>query len=240
MGQIVGCLEGMSEACRALDFPIVSGNVSLYNETKAEDGTGSAILPTPAIGGVGLLEDWEKSATIGFKAEGETIFVIGPPNGHLGLSIWLRQCAGRTEGPAPAVDLKAERRSGDFVRHLIREGKVSSVHDVSDGGLIVALAEMALASGIGIQINGFPEDGRNWAEYYFGEQQGRYIVTVTETGDGLRAEAEARGIPCAYIGETGGDSIEIGDGSESTSLADLRAAHEGFFPALMGADAALA
>src|SRR5687768_14391397 len=113
MGQFVGCVEGMAEACRALDFPIVSGNVSLYNETKAEDGSGSAILPTPAIGGVGLIDDWTKAATIGFKADGEAIWLIGEPPGHLGQSLWLRHVLGRQgrdAGPPPPVDLAAERR----------------------------------------------------------------------------------------------------------------------------------
>src|SRR4051794_8919729 len=145
MGQFVGCIEGMAEACRALDFPIVSGNVSLYNETKNEDGTGSAILPTPAIGGVGLLEDWQKSATIAFKAEGEMIVCIGGGAGtSLGRSLWLREVQGREDGPPPSVDLERERRTGAAVRDLIERGIVTAVHDVADGGVLVALAEMAL------------------------------------------------------------------------------------------------
>src|SRR3546814_8280871 len=103
MGQFVGCIEGMAEACRALDFPIVSGNVSLYNETN-----GVGILPTPAIGGVGLLKDYDKMATIGFKAEDEAIYVIGEGKGHLRQSIWLREVAGREDGPPPPVHLAAE------------------------------------------------------------------------------------------------------------------------------------
>src|SRR5690606_33488689 len=113
MAQFTGCLEGMGDACRALDFPIVSGNVSLYNESKATGG-GSAILPTPAIGGVGLLADCEKMATIGFKAEGAAIFVIGRNDGHLGQSLWLRELHGREEGPPPPVDLAAERAHAEF------------------------------------------------------------------------------------------------------------------------------
>ena len=151
MGQFVGCIEGMAEACKALDMPIVSGNVSLYNETKNDDGTGSAILPTPAIGGIGLLTDWTKSATIAFKSEGEGIFVIGDTRGHLGQSLWLRECHGREEGPPPPVDLKAEKIAGDRVRKLITTGKVTAVHDISDGGLLVAIAEMALAGQITLQ-----------------------------------------------------------------------------------------
>src|SRR6185503_10069247 len=140
MGQFVGCVEGIAEACRALDFPVVSGNVSLYNETKNEDGSSLAILPTPAIGGVGLLEDWEKSATIGFKNRGDHIFLIGSRNvaSHLGRSLWLREVRGEDAGCAPSVDLQAEKRAGDFVRHLCAERIANAVHDISDGGMLVA------------------------------------------------------------------------------------------------------
>jgi phosphoribosylformylglycinamidine synthase subunit PurL len=211
MGQIVGCLEGMSEACVALDMPIVSGNVSLYNESKATGG-GSAILPTPAIGAIGLLADWSKSATIAFKSEGEGIFVIGDTRGHLGQSLWLRELHGREEGPPPPVDLAAEKKAGELVRKLINQGKVTAVHDISDGGLLVALAEMALAGNIGATI------GTLSAARGFGEDQGRFIVTA-------RADAEIDG--AARIGTTGGPSL-LG-----IPLDDLRTAHEGFFPSLM-------
>src|SRR5688500_6244890 len=136
MAQFVGCLEGMAEACRALDFPIVSGNVSLYNESKATGG-GSAILPTPAIGGIGLLEDWEKSVGIGFHAENQDIALIGLRRAHLGQSLWLQEIEGRRDGVSPSVDLDAERRTGEFIRFLIDSGEVTSVHDVSDGGPLV-------------------------------------------------------------------------------------------------------
>lgn len=227
MGQFVGCLEGMAEACRALDFPIVSGNVSLYNESKATGG-GSAILPTPAIGGIGLLQDWSKSATIAFKEEGEAIFVIGDTRGHLGQSLWLREIAGREDGPPPPVDLEKERKAGDFVRRLIAEGKVTAVHDVSDGGLLVAVAEMALAGGIGANLEQIGDHATA-----FGEDQGRYVVTSRNP-----ETIQAAGFPMARIGTTGGTAIS-GAGRE-VSLDELRRAHEGFFPQLMGADAALA
>jgi phosphoribosylformylglycinamidine synthase len=132
MGQIVGCLEGMSEACLALDFPIVSGNVSLYNESKATGG-GSAILPTPAIGAIGLLADWSKSCTIGFKNAGDTVLAVGERGGDLGQSLWLREIHGREDGPPPPVDLTAERRTGDFIRKMIEKGAITACHDVSDG-----------------------------------------------------------------------------------------------------------
>src|SRR5436853_2167406 len=138
MGQFVGCVEGIAEACRALDFPVVSGNVSLYNETKNEDGTGSAILPTPAIGGVGLLKDWRKAATAGFKGSGQTLMLLGHSTGHVGQSLWLEICHSRREGPPPEVDLLVERRLGDLVRGLVSHGLITAVHDISDGGALVA------------------------------------------------------------------------------------------------------
>ena len=234
MGQIVGCLEGMSEACIALDTPIVSGNVSLYNESKATGG-GSAILPTPAIGAVGLLADWSKSATIAFKATGEDIFILGHTVGHLGQSIWLRELHGREEGPPPPVDLAAERRAGELIQSLIGEGLVTAVHDCSDGGAAVALAEMALAGDIGVVVPVVSQIP-NPAAILFGEDQGRYIVTTRDAAT-VRARATAANIFSIPLGSTGGDGIGfdmIGRGGvQSIPLADFRAAHEGFFPALM-------
>ncbi|WP_313808944.1 phosphoribosylformylglycinamidine synthase subunit PurL [Sphingobium sp.] len=215
MAQFTGCLEGMGDACRALDFPIVSGNVSLYNESKATGG-GSAILPTPAIGGIGLLKDVDVMATVAFKNEGDAIWLIGGEGTHLGQSIWLREIAGREAGDAPKVDLAAERAHGEAVRALIAEGKVNAVHDISDGGLLVAVAEMALAGGIGVELSIALTTASA-----FGEDQGRYIVTTAQGVD----------IPGAVrIGTTGGDRVA------SVALATLRSAHEGFFPALMSAE----
>ena len=216
MAQIVEALRGMGDACRALDYPIVSGNVSLYNESKATGG-GSAILPTPAIGGVGLMENHETMAKIAFKAEGEAIFVIGHSNGHLGQSLWLREIHGREEGAPPPVDLAAERAHAEFLRTLITEGKVSAVHDVSDGGLLVALAEMAMASGIGCSLE---EIGDHFTA--FGEDQARYVVTsaIAET-------IQAAGIPMTRLGTTGGTAVS-GPGF-AVEIASLREANEAFF-----------
>jgi phosphoribosylformylglycinamidine synthase len=234
MAQFVEALRGMGDACRALDFPIVSGNVSLYNESKATGG-GSAILPTPAIGGVGLLSDWRKSATIGFKREGESLILVGHSTGHVGQSLWLDVCHGRRESAPPTVDLDVEKRAGTLLRSLIANGQVTAVHDVSDGGALVAIAEMALAGEIGAQVSlpGVP----NPAAILFGEDQGRFLVTTRDFG-AVAAAANAANLFAASIGTTGGQSIS-GPGF-SVSLADLRAAHEGFFPKLMGSDAALA
>jgi phosphoribosylformylglycinamidine synthase subunit PurL len=231
MGQFVGCVEGMAEACRALDFPVVSGNVSLYNETKNDDGSSLAILPTPAIGGVGLLDDWEKSATVPFKKAGETVILLGHSTGHVGQSLWLEVCHGRRDGVPPTVDLAVERRLGELVRQLIAEGLVSAVHDVSDGGALVAVAEMAIAGGFGASLS-LPSVA-NPAAVMFGEDQGRVLVT-TANADAVVARASASSLFAARIGTTGGEAVE-GPGFNA-SLADLRAAHEGFFPRLMGSE----
>ena len=237
MGQFVGCVEGMAVACRALDFPVVSGNVSLYNETKTEDGASLAILPTPAIGGVGLLEDWEKSATIGFKAEEENIYLVGVRGKHLGRSLWLREVAGEQRGAAPEVDLPRERAAGEFVRRCIAQGRITAAHDISDGGLLVCLAEMALASGIGATLFHHGEEG-DLAGWVFGEDQGRYIVTAPGEPD-LAAYNDVTMMNFEWIGRTGGDSVEILDREDRIAaipLTDLRTAHEGFFPKLMGSE----
>ena len=230
MAQIVGCLDGMGEACRALDFPIVSGNVSLYNESKAAGG-GSAILPTPAIGGVGVMEDAAKMATIAFKAEGEQVVLIGHSNSHVGQSLWLEIIHGRRQGPPPAVDLAAERRAGELIRALIGEGVVSAVHDCSDGGAAVALAEMALASGIGVTVPLVPQIP-NPAAILFGEDQGRYVVTCRDAG-AVIARANAAQLFAIPIGMTGGDTVAFaftdGKPGSSVKLTELRAATEAFF-----------
>jgi phosphoribosylformylglycinamidine synthase II len=238
MGQFVGCIEGMAEACLALDFPIVSGNVSLYNESKATGG-GSAILPTPAIGGLGLIDDWRKAATIAFKAEGEWVFVVGAPaQEHLGQSLWLREVHGREEGPPPPVDLAAERAAGDFIRSAIAGGLATAVHDVADGGILVAAAEMALAADIGLLIDGEWFDGHAAARL-FGEDQGRYLIATANT-EALAEAAERAGVDIAYLGCTGGTAIADDGANVALPLAELRCAHEGFLPRLMGKELAVA
>ena len=227
MAQIVGCLEGMADACRALDYPIVSGNVSLYNESKATGG-GSAILPTPVIGGVGVLEDVSKMATIGFKNEGDEIFLIGSPNATLGQSVWLREIHGLEAGSPPPVDLEAERSAGEIIRQFVANGEVSAVHDVSDGGLLVAATEMALASNMGCSING---EG-NQTEFFFGEHQGCYLVTIAGDGGEFIERVMSEGIKATYVGTVLGPDVPeimvIGH-DDNIALSDLRAAHESFF-----------
>jgi phosphoribosylformylglycinamidine synthase len=226
MGQFVGACQGMAEACTALATPVVSGNVSLYNETGE-----TAILPTPAIGGVGLLDDLSAMATIAFKAGDEAIVLLGETHGHLGQSLYLRELCGREDGPPPPVDLDAERRTGDFVRGLIRGGQVTACHDVSDGGLLVALAEMALAGDQGATVE--PPEHTPGHAWLFGEDQGRYLVTATQAGDILQA-AHAAGVPAYAVGRTGGDALKVAGGS-SISLSQMRAKHEGWLPAYMSA-----
>ncbi len=208
MGQLVGCIRGIGEAARALDFPIVSGNVSLYNETKYPgEELGRAILPTPTIGGVGVLQDFTKSMTLAFKAEGESILLVGETRGWLGASVYLRDICGREEGAPPPVDLAAERRHGDFVRALIEDGLVTAVHDVSDGGLLVALAEMAMASHIGAVLES--PSAMPAHAFWFGEDQARYVVTAKDA-NAVGARAKAAGVPLTPLGATGGRVLALG------------------------------
>jgi phosphoribosylformylglycinamidine synthase len=228
MGEFVGCVEGIAEACKALDFPVVSGNVSLYNENKV---TGDAILPTPTIGGVGLLDDWRKSATLSFKNKDEDIIVIGETKGWLGQSIYLREITGLESGAPPPVDLNVEKRNGNFVRALINAQRITACHDCSDGGLFVAIAEMALSGGIGaeLQVAPYPYPHAFW----FGEDQGRYIITASsaETKK-IIEDAKASGIAIQKLGKTGGDTIKIGD-EPKISLQTLKQSNESWLPNFM-------
>jgi phosphoribosylformylglycinamidine synthase len=233
MGQLVGAVKGIGDACRALGFPIVSGNVSLYNETN-----GQGILPTPTIGGVGLIADWSKMVRIGFAAEGQMILLVGAPASwgtHLGQSVYFRDIHGRTDGPPPPVDLAHEKRVGDHVRTLIASGIVTAAHDVSDGGIAVALAEMAMASGIGATVPGLV--GTDPIPVWFGEDQGRYLLTLSidphgEEWDAIRKQQGDLGIFAPWIGSTGGDALKLGD-ARAIPVSDLKAAHEGWFPRFM-------
>jgi phosphoribosylformylglycinamidine synthase subunit PurL len=215
-------LKGMGEACRALDFPIVSGNVSLYNETN-----GQAILPTPTIGGVGLLRDLDKMATIPFKNVGDAILLVGGHGSHLGQSAYLRDVLGREDGPPPPVDLAKEKRNGNVVRTLINDRAVTAVHDISDGGLAAAVIEMALASSLGAEI-----DNLDHAQL-FGEDQARYIITCpAKDVVKIITQAHVKGVDVIRVGTVSRDA-SIHFGSTRMALDDLRSAHEGWFPKLM-------
>jgi phosphoribosylformylglycinamidine synthase subunit PurL len=258
MGEFAGAIEGMRAACLALDYPVVSGNVSLYNET-----SGSAILPTPVIGGVGLIADARQAVDLALKRDGNALMLIGDTAGHLGCSLYLREIEGREAGPPPPVDLVAERENGDFVRAMIGQGLVSSCHDLSDGGLLVALAEMAMAGDRGVTLDAPPHsphpnpsppageggaaravanpppqagEGRMGAElpqhaWAFGEDQGRYILETADP-DALLRESASRGIPAHRIGTVGGGALTL-PGGNAISVAELKAANEAWLPGYM-------
>ncbi|SNZ08634.1 phosphoribosylformylglycinamidine synthase subunit PurL [Cohaesibacter gelatinilyticus] len=225
MGQFVGCIKGIGEACEALDMPIVSGNVSLYNET-----SGEAILPTPAIGAVGLLPDVMVSVGNGFVEEGNVVLLIGEQGSEMGQSLYLRDILGREEGAPPPVDLSLEKRHGDFVRNQIRAGAINAAHDLSDGGLGVSVAEMAMKSGLGADIE-LPAENAHIA--FYAEDQARYLVTcAADKAEALLGEAEKAGVPASKLGfVTGKDLKVVGHGS--ISVAKLRSAHEDWFPNYM-------
>jgi phosphoribosylformylglycinamidine synthase len=224
MGQFAAAITGMAEACRALDFPVVSGNVSLYNETQ-----GTGILPTPAIGGLGVIDDAATAVGIA-PAPGDTLVLVGETQGHLGQSLWLREIAGREDGAPPVVDLSAERRCGDLVRAAILRGGVSACHDVSDGGLLVAVAEMVMAGASGVSLMPAPS-GLAPHAYWFGEDQARYVV-ATQNPAALLREFGAACVPAAVIGRTEGTGLTLPDGV-TISASRLHEAHERFFPAWM-------
>src|SRR5215469_14510527 len=217
MGQFVGAIEGMREACQALAYPVVSGNVSLYNET-----SGRAILPTPVIGGVGLIADARSAIDFALKHEGDALILIGDTRGHLGASLYLREIEGREDGLPPPVDLAAERRNGDFVRAMIHAGHVAASHDLSDGGVLTALAEMAIAGLLGVALDPMPTAlPRN--AYLFGEDQGRYLIETSDPQPILDA-ALAAGVPARPIGAVGGASLTL-PGGGAISVDALRASN---------------
>jgi phosphoribosylformylglycinamidine synthase subunit PurL len=227
MGQFAGAIQGMALACEALSYPVVSGNVSLYNETN-----GQAILPTPAIGGIGLIKDTEMRASASIGAEGDSLLLIGAERGHLGQSIYQRDIIGSAKGAPPPVDLDEERKNGDFVRSLIEAGDVAHVHDCSDGGLWVAVAEMALVANIGADIS-LGDNGLPAHAILFGEDQGRYILSVDkETSLEIMAKAKAQDIHIRELGFAHGDSLNI-EGGEEVNLDQLRQAHESWLPDYM-------
>ena len=224
MGQFAAAIRGMAAACEALDFPVVSGNVSLYNETE-----GKGILPTPAIGGLGVLDDVSKAVGLALPAWLDVV-LIGVTTGWLGQSLWLREIGGREDGAPPPVNLQAERANGDFVRGQILAGNVRACHDVSDGGILVALAEMIIAGGVGARVATHPRDIPGHA-FWFGEDQARYLVACPDSFALIRA-ADAAGVPAIRIAVSGGQDLTLPDGG-TISIAALREAHARFFPAWM-------
>ncbi|WP_025898925.1 phosphoribosylformylglycinamidine synthase subunit PurL [Sneathiella glossodoripedis] len=228
MGQFVGCIEGMREACLELDYPVISGNVSLYNET---NGTG--IFPTPAIGGVGLLKDASQMMTLAFKGEGQSIFVVGETRGEMGQSIYLKEIEGREEGAPPAVNLAEERKNGDFVRSIIEQRVATAVHDISDGGFLVALSEMALAGNVGAEITLLTDNELHG--FCFGEDQARYIVTSnSQDVEKITNEAKKADVSLQLVGTTGHNGLKIND-VLSISLEEIKEVHSNWLPNLMSA-----
>ncbi|MEZ5870386.1 MAG: phosphoribosylformylglycinamidine synthase subunit PurL [Nitratireductor sp.] len=225
MGQLVQAIKGIGEACTALGFPIVSGNVSLYNETN-----GQGILPTPTIAGVGLIDDWQLTARISGAQPGDILFMIGTEGTHLGQSLYLRECLGREDGPPPPVDLMMEKARGDFVRAAIRSGNVTACHDISGGGMAVALAEMCMAGSMGASCMLGDSDQH---AILFGEDQSRYLLAVKpEYATLFAANAEGSGVSFRQLGNFTGDRLEIGK-AISISVRRLREAHESWFPDFM-------
>lgn len=221
MGQLVGAIRGIGEACLALDFPIVSGNVSLYNET---DGKG--IMPTPTIGGVGLIGDLEDIIS-GLPADGDLALVIGATRGHLGQSALAAEAFGIEKGDAPQVDLAAERLHGEFL--LSQRANLRAATDLSDGGLALAAFELADAAGIGLTL-----DSADIAQL-FGEDQARYLIAAApDQAQALTKAAQDAGIPVAQVGRFEGQRVSLG--GDSAPLADLSALYRGAFAAAIGGD----
>jgi len=229
MGQFVGAIEGMNEACHAFDYPVVSGNVSLYNETN-----GQAIPPTPAVGGVGLIPDLHHFATLAGAKDGDTLILIGDTTGWLGSSVYLAEIMSREDGAPPPVDLAVEKQNGDYVRKLIRSRRVTAVHDLSDGGLAIAACEMAFASGLGVKLSA-PLNGARHG-WLFGEDQARYLLAVDKNSvNPVVATAKAKGISAQVVGTVGGDRIAA-EGAFDVSLEKLKAANEAWLPNLMAGE----
>jgi phosphoribosylformylglycinamidine synthase len=213
--QLTEAVQGLSEACRALDVPVVSGNVSLYNET-----AGRAIPPTPAVGMVGLIEDIETTVPLGF-VDGSVIVLLGEPAASLGASEYLHVILGDQEGAFPRLDMQAEKKLHGLLRAAAIERLLRSAQDISDGGLAQALCECAFVNGVGGRIDAADE------VELFSEDQGRALVTCwPEHLAPLLKLAQEHRVPAQAIGRTGGDRLRIGS-TINASLADLRAAWEG-------------
>lgn len=226
MGQFVQAIEGMAEACEALNYPVVSGNVSLYNET-----SGAAIPPTPTVGGVGLVRDLDRIHGYGAAHEGNLLYIVGETKGWLGASLFARLIAGKPQGFAPPpVDLDAEKAHGSFVRQVLQSGLATGAHDISDGGMACAAAEIAMASNIGVRMEE-PEE-RNDAQWFFGEDQGRYMMIVPAGKlDKFLTMARKENVKVAFAGKVGGDELRLGHSRMPVS--ELRRLWESRIPELM-------
>lgn len=232
MGYIVKAIEGMADACRELDFPVVSGNVSLYNETD-----GVAIPPTPVVGGVGLIEDVTKVTTLKGAQDGDLAFLIGDAGDDMGASLYARtilSLKGTDLGAPPSVDLAATVKTAAAVRDLVSSGMIAAIHDASDGGMACAVTEMALAAGMGAEIYAPAE---STLAFLYGESHDRYVVAVSSgQEEAFRAAIANAGLPLTQVGKFGGDVISfkiVGAPEQTLPVTTLREAHEGWLPSYM-------
>lgn len=227
MGQIVRAINGITEACKALDYPVVSGNVSLYNETD-----GKAIQPTPAIGGVGLLKDLNKRCDANFKRVNDEIFVIGKTLGHINSSLFEREIL-KIEGAKnpPPVNLEDEKKHGEFVRELIETNSINACHDISDGGLLVALFEMCSAEfGCDLDISALMiDESGNKNNLFFGEDQARYVVALDASLVAeFKKKAEKKSVAFFKVGNVIKEKIRID--AEEVSVKELQNLNESILP----------
>ena len=222
MGQIVRAIQGITEASKVLDYPVVSGNVSLYNETD-----GKAIQPTPAIGGVGLLKDFQKRCDAKFKMVGDEVFVVGKSLGHVNCSLFEREILKiESKKNPPQVDLLEEKKHSEFVRELIESSSINACHDVSDGGLLVALFEMS-SDKIGCDVDAAAIAG-DANEILFGEDQSRYLVALDSAMvSEFKKKAEKKGVSVLKIAVTAKDKIRIA--TAEVEIRELRQLNEAVF-----------
>jgi phosphoribosylformylglycinamidine synthase len=231
MGQLVGCIEGMNEACHALNYPVVSGNVSLYNETN-----GVAIPPTPAVGGVGLIPDTDYMTAISGAKDGDALLLVGDMTGWLGASLYLREIEDREDGAPPPVNFDDEIRNGNYVRKLIRLRRINAVHDCSDGGLALAVTELCLSSGVGAALSP-PAQDIPLHGYLFGEDQARYVLAIEPNSvNPILSTAEELGVPVRKIGTVGGEKLTMSNVFD-ISMNKLRKTHENWLPDFMNGEA---
>ncbi len=220
MGQFAGVVKGMISACNELDFPVVSGNVSLYNETN-----GKGINPTPVIGGVGVIDDLKVFADHNFKRENDVIIVLGKTEGHLTQSIYATELLDFKEGLPPKVDLKEEKRNGLTVKNIIEKSLIDTCHDISDGGLLVALSEMSMKNEIGFRID---IDKRNLHYFLFGEDQSRYVISSKEeNADTIISMLNEENITYQIIGKTIKGSIIVNN--EKSEIKEIKDLYENWF-----------
>jgi phosphoribosylformylglycinamidine synthase II len=234
MGDFVSAIEGIKDASIALDFPVVSGNVSLYNETDGE-----AIKPTPTIGGLGIIEDVKIQSNHHTQRDGDIIILIGGDGKHLGRSIFREVIFNAEDGDAPTVNLDNELNNGNLILSLISDKKINSVHDISDGGLIITIAEMIISSNIGAKItlqnnltnsNGDPE---MLYEKMFGEDQSRYVITVSlDKVNDVIDQCTKSNVSANIIGDIQKNDLEI-DGLVTISNNELIDSYESVLPDMM-------